>query len=316
MTERATILSLGSIMPSVDTALDKTFIVWRGLGGVLDEIINVHAPMIRALVTRGAMPVDTALIDRLPCLELIANFGVGYDSVDVAAAAARGIVVTNTPDVLNDEMGDFTIGLLLATIRRLPQADRYLRAGQWAQGAFPLGASLRGRRIGIAGMGRIGRVVAHRLSGFDVPVAYYARNRNSDLPYRHYRDLCALAGDVDILIVVLPGGAATHHAVDAAVLAALGRDGVLINVARGSVVDEVALIDALSAGRILAAGLDVFAAEPLVPATLIGMDNVVLLPHIGTATHHTRGLMGELLLRNVMSWFEGIGPVTPIAITA
>jgi len=313
MKELATILSLGSVMPAVDAALDKAFIVQRGLGETLNEIIVNHAPMIRALVTRGAMPVDRVLIDRLPNLELVANFGVGYDSVDVVAAAARGIVVTNTPDVLNDEMGDFTIGLLLATIRRLPQADHYLRRGRWAQGPFPLGSSLRERRIGIAGMGRIGRVVAHRLSGFDIPVAYYARNRKSDLPYQHYRDLCELASDVNVLIVILPGGDATRHAVDAAVLTALGPDGILINVARGSVVDESALIEALSTGRILAAGLDVFATEPFVPGALIGMDNVVLLPHIGTATYHTRGLMGELLLRNVISWFEGTGPVTPIA---
>lgn len=311
MTERIRILSIGAIMPVIDAALDARFDVLRDT----DAGLSLEDAGIRAVVTRGRKPVDAALIARLPKLELIANFGVGYDSVDVAAAAAKGVVVTNTPDVLNDEMGDFTMGLLLATIRRLPQADRHVREGRWPEQTFPLGASLRGRRIGIAGMGRIGRVIARRLSGFDLPIAYHARNPVPDLPWPHYPSLTALAEAVDVLIVVLPGGAATRHAVNAEVLAALGGEGVLINVARGSVVDEDALIEALRAGTIQSAGLDVFAAEPQVPAALRAMDNVVLLPHVGTATHHTRGLMADLLIRNVMSWFDGNGPVTPVAET-
>lgn len=315
MTKSTKILSLGAIMPIVDESLDANFTVFRDTDMTLDEIIAAHGPEIRAIVTRGRSPADDALMARLPKLELIANFGVGYDSIDAAAAAKRGIVVTNTPDVLNDEMGDFTVGLLLATVRALPQAERHLRAGHWLDRPFPLGNTLRGRSIGIAGMGRIGRVIAKRLSGFDLPICYHSRNRVPDLAYPHYPDLKALAAAVDVLIVVLPGGPATRNIVDAEILKALGPDGILINVARGSVVDETALIQALRDKTILAAGIDVFAAEPHVPAELIAMDHVVLVPHVGTATHHTRGLMAELVIENVMSWFGGNGAVTPVAET-
>jgi lactate dehydrogenase-like 2-hydroxyacid dehydrogenase len=236
--------------------------------------------------------------------------------VDVAAAAKRGVVVTNTPNVLNDEMADFTVGLMLATIRRFPQADRYVRTGQWEGGqAFPLGASLRGRKVGIAGMGRIGKVIAKRLGGFDVPVSVFMRRPPADLPYTCHSSLKSLAAAVDVLIVVLPGGAETKNIVNAEILEALGPNGILINVARGSVVDEEALIEALQTGKIFAAGLDVFAREPHVPEALKQMENVVLLPHIGTATHHTRGLMAQLVIDNVISWFEGKGPLTPVAET-
>ena len=315
MTRRAKILSLGAIMPIVDETLDAKFEVYRDTDQSLDDILASHGPAIEAIVTRGRIPTTDALLARLPKLELIANFGVGYDSIDVAAAAKRGIVVTNTPDVLNDEMGDFTVGLLLATVRALPQADRHLRAGHWPEKNFPLGNTLRGRSIGIAGMGRIGRVVARRLSGFDLPIAYHARNKIPDLAYKHYPDLKSLAQAVDVLIVVLPGGLATRNIINAEILEAIGPDGILINVARGSVVDEPALIEALRTKKILAAGIDVFAREPHVPAELIAMDHVVLVPHIGTATHHTRGLMANLVIDNVISWFDGKGAVTPVAET-
>lgn len=315
MTEAAKILSLGAIMPIVDETLDAKFKVFRDTDMALDEIIGTHGNEIRAIVTRGRSPTNEALMARLPNLELIANFGVGYDSIDAAAAARRGIVVTNTPDVLNDEMGDFTVGLLLATVRALPEAERHLRAGRWLERPFPLGNTLRGRSIGIAGMGRIGRVIAKRLSGFDVPISYHSRNRIPDVAYPHYPDLKALAAAVDVLIVVLPGGSATRNIVGAEILKALGPDGILINVARGSVVDEPALIQALRDKTILAAGIDVFAAEPHVPAELIAMDHVVLVPHVGTATHHTRGLMAKLVIENVISWFDGKGVVTPVAET-
>lgn len=315
MSERVKILSIGDIMPVVDEAMDSRFDVLRDRNGELDAIVARHGDAIRGIVTRGRRPTDEALMARLPKLELVANFGVGYDTVDAVAAAKRGVVVTNTPDVLNDEMGDFTVGLLLATIRQLPQADRYLRAGSWPGAAFPLGTSLRGRAIGIAGMGRIGRVIARRLSGFDLPISYHSRNKVADLPYDHYPSLRDLAAAVDVLIVVLPGGPATRHAVNAEVLKALGAEGILINVARGSVVDENALVAALHDGTILAAGLDVFANEPHVPDELRKLDHVVLVPHVGTATHHTRGLMADLLIRNVYSWFEGKGPITPVVET-
>jgi lactate dehydrogenase-like 2-hydroxyacid dehydrogenase len=308
-----TLLSIGSMDERVEAALADEFEILPAEQTTIDGVVGQRGADVAGILTRGRMPTDAALIARLPKLELIANFGVGYDSVDVIAAAQAGVVVTNTPDVLNDEMGDFTVGLLMATIRRLPHADRHVRGGHWAGGtAFPLSASLRGRHIGIAGMGRIGRVIARRLSGFDLPISVYVRRPQADLPFPYYHKLVDLAAAVDTLIVVLPGGAATRHMVDAEVLRALGPNGVLINVARGTVVDEAALVEALQSGTILAAGLDVFADEPRVPEVLHAMENVVLLPHIGTATHHTRGLMGDLVVENVRSWFAGRGPVTPV----
>jgi lactate dehydrogenase-like 2-hydroxyacid dehydrogenase len=308
-----TLLSIGSMDERVEAALADDFEILRADQKTIDDVVARRGPGIVGILTRGRTPTTASLIARLPNLELIANFGVGYDSVDVAAAVQAGVVVTNTPDVLNDEMADFTVGLLLATIRRLPHADRHVRAGHWAGGkAFPLSTSLRGRHIGIAGMGRIGRTIARRLSGFDLPISVFVRRPQDDLPFPYHRKLVDLAAAVDTLIVVLPGGAQTRHMVDAEVLRALGPNGVLINVARGTVVDEAALIEALQSGTILAAGLDVFADEPRVPEIFHAMENVVLLPHIGTATHHTRGLMGDLVVANVRSWFAGNGPVTPV----
>jgi lactate dehydrogenase-like 2-hydroxyacid dehydrogenase len=313
MTIRPKILSLGRMDPGVDAELGRRFEVFRDETPGLQNILAGRGPEIAAIVTRGRVPTTADLIEQLPRLEIIANFGVGYDSIDVQAAARRGIVVTNTPGVLNDEMGDFAVALLLATIRRLPQADRYVREGRWKAGAeFPLGPSLRSRRIGIAGMGRIGKVIAKRLEGFDLPISYCSRRPQPDLKYAYYPHPRALAEAVDVLIAVLPGGAGTQQIVNASVLAALGPNGVLINVARGSVVDEAALIEALQSGTILAAGLDVFAKEPHVPDALLAMDNVVVLPHIGTATHHTRGLMRQLVIDNINSWFDGKGAITPV----
>jgi lactate dehydrogenase-like 2-hydroxyacid dehydrogenase len=224
----------------------------------------------------------------------------------------RGIIVTNTPQVLDDEVADLTVGLLLATVRRLPQADRYLREGHWLRGPFPLSPTLRTRTVGMIGMGRIGRKIARRISAFDVPVVYHARGAKPELPWRHYGDLLTMARDVDTLIAIVPGGAGTRHMVNAEVLRALGPEGILINVARGSVVDEPALISALQSGTILGAGLDVFADEPRVPQALVELDNVVLVPHVGSATHHTRGIMGQLVVDNLVSWFQGKGPITPV----
>ncbi|OYV35581.1 MAG: 2-hydroxyacid dehydrogenase [Rhodospirillales bacterium 20-64-7] len=309
------ILLLGDPDPRVAAALTG-FELIPADRDTLDAVLAEHAADIPALVTRGRIPVTAGLIARLPKLELISNFGVGYDSVDCQAAAQAGVVVTNTPDVLNDEMADFTVGLLLATIRRIPHADRHVREGHWAGGQnFPLSASLRGRHIGIAGLGRIGKVIARRLSGFDLPISVYGRRAQPDHDFPYHRKLVDLARAVDTLIVVLPGGPETRNVVDAEVLQALGPEGVFINVARGSVVDEEALIDALRNGTILAAGLDVFADEPRVPEALHAMENVVLLPHIGTATQHTRGLMAALAAQNIVSWFAGNGPVTPVAET-
>jgi lactate dehydrogenase-like 2-hydroxyacid dehydrogenase len=313
MVAKIKILSLGQMMPEVDEALAERFEVLRDDVLGLGNILAAHGADIAAIITRGRVPTTAELIEKLPRLELIANFGVGYDSIDVAAAAQRGIMVTNTPGVLNDEVADFTVGLLLATIRRLPQADAHVRSGRWEAGeGFPLGASLRGRHVGIVGMGRIGRVIAKRLHGFDIPISYHSRTPQVDLRYLYHEKLADLARAVDILIVVLPGGKATQNVIDADILSALGRDGILINVARGSVVDEPALIATLTSGAILGAGLDVFAREPHVSDALLGLENTVLLPHIGAGTHHTRRLVGELVVRNVVSWFDGQGAVTPV----
>jgi lactate dehydrogenase-like 2-hydroxyacid dehydrogenase len=270
-------------------------------------------PRIRGVATStGHQRTDSTFFDPLPNLEIVSSFGVGYDNVDAGEAARRGIVVTNTPDVLNDEVADFTIGLLLATIRKLPQAERYLRAGNWLKAPFPLSATLRDRRIGIVGLGRIGKAIAQRISAFDVEVAYHGRSRQEGVAYAYYPTLVGLAEACDVLVVITPGGAETKNLINAEVLRALGPNGILINVARGSVVDEQALIEALRSNTILTAGLDVFADEPRVPQALIDMDHIVLMPHVASASVHTRTAMGQLVLDNLASWFAGKGPLTPV----
>lgn len=271
---------------------------------------------VRGVAGGGAhVRIDGTLFDALPKLEIVANFGVGYDTVDAKEAGERGLIVTNTPDVLTDEVADLALGLLLATVRQLPQVDRYLRAGKWLEKAYPLTTSLRTRKVGIVGLGRIGKAVAQRIEAFGLPVSYHGRTRQADVSYRYYPSLIEMAADVDTLISVAPGGAATHHMINADVLKALGPNGIVINVGRGSVVDEQALIEALKNKVILSAGLDVFEDEPRVPAELIAMDHVVLLPHVGSASVHTREQMGQLLVDNLVSWFDGRGPLTPVAET-
>jgi len=268
---------------------------------------------IRALARGGHAHVDRALIERLPALEIIASFGVGYDGIDVGAAAARGVIVTNTPDVLTEEVADTALGLLLMTVRDLSAAERHLRAGRWpVDGPYPLSASLRNRTVGIIGLGRIGLAIARRLDAMRVPVVYHSRRARAGVRYRYYDNLRAMAADVDVLLVIVPGTAETKHLVDAGVLQALGPDGILINVGRGSVVDEAALVSALKDGTIRSAGLDVFANEPHVPAALVALPNAVLLPHVGSASVHTRTAMGQLVVDNLKSWFEDGKPLTPV----
>jgi lactate dehydrogenase-like 2-hydroxyacid dehydrogenase len=269
---------------------------------------------VRAMaVSAPVEPINEALLARLARLEIIASFGVGYDHIDVAAAARRGIIVTHTPDVLTEEVADTALGLLLCTVRELPQAERYLRAGKWLEGEYPLTkASLRDRTVGLVGMGRIGRAIARRLEAFGVPVVYHSRQKRPELAYRHYPTLIEMARAVDILLVIVPGGPATRNLIDAEVLEALGPDGILINMARGSVVDEPALIAALEHKAIMAAGLDVFAKEPHVPKELIAMDNVVLFPHLGSASVFTRAKMDQLMVDNILAWAAGKPPLTPV----
>jgi lactate dehydrogenase-like 2-hydroxyacid dehydrogenase len=306
----------GPMMRLVIDGLEQHFTV-RAPADAADQeaFFRAFGPRIRGVATGSHTNVDAAYMDRLPRLEIIANYGVGYDTVDAAEAGRRGIVVTNTPDVLTEEVADLAVALMLAAIRQLPQADRYLREGKWLERPFPLTATLRGRKVGILGLGRIGRAIARRLEAFGLEIAYHGRSPQSDAPYHYYPTLAEMAHDVHVLMAVAPGGAGTKHIVNAEVLKALGPDGVLVNVGRGSVVDEQALIAALKAGTILTAGLDVFEDEPRVPPELIALDNVVLLPHVGSGSHHTRDAMGQLVVENLVSWFSGKGPLTPVAET-
>ncbi len=277
-----------------------------------EATLTAIAPNIRAVVSTWATArVDAELMRRLPKLEIVAGFGVGYDHIDAAWAGQHGIVVTHTPGVLDEDVADIAIALTLAATRRLPQAERHLRAGLWPNAAFPLTASLHGRVMGVLGLGRIGKKIARRAEAFGLRIAYHGRHKQDDVAYPYYPTPLALAEACDILMVAAPGGPKTRHLVDARVLAALGSNGVLVNIARGSLVDEAALIAALSDGVILAAGLDVYEREPSVPAELIALDNAVLLPHVGSATRHSRTAMANLVVDNLLSWVDGKGPLTP-----
>jgi lactate dehydrogenase-like 2-hydroxyacid dehydrogenase len=262
-------------------------------------------------------PVNAALIDALPKLEIIANFGVGYDAVDSAHAAAKGIMVTNTPDVLTEEVADTALGLLINAARELPSAEKWLREGRWPkEGSYPLTrATLRGRHAGIFGLGRIGKAIAVRLEVLGMPVAYHNRNPVEGSPYTYYPSLVELAKAVDTLICVAPGGKGTEKAVNAEVLKALGPNGVFVNVGRGSSVDEDALAAALESGIIHAAGLDVFADEPNVPRRLLDAPNTCLLPHVGSASVYTRDAMADLQVDNLASWFSEGKAITPVSET-
>ena len=275
--------------------------------------LDAVGPRIRGVATSTLFGrVDAELLDKLPAAEIVASFGVGYDNVDVLAAVERGIVVTNTPGVLDDEVADLSVGLLIATLRRIPQADRFVREGQWTKGAFPLSPTLRGRRVGLVGFGNIGQAIARRLAAFDVALAYHSRRPRAESALHYHPTVVGLARASDVLIAIVPGGPSTRHLIDREVLAALGPEGVLINVSRGSVVDEQALIEALQSGTILAAGLDVYEDEPRVPRALIAMEQVVLLPHIGSASEPTRSAMGQLVVDNLLSWFERGRAITPV----
>jgi lactate dehydrogenase-like 2-hydroxyacid dehydrogenase len=271
------------------------------------------AERVRVVVATGhSSRMDAAFLSRFPNLQLVASFGVGYDHIDASWAGANGLIVTHTPGVLDAEVADTALALTLAAVRKLPQAERYLREGRWLQAPYPLTASLRGRTMGILGLGRIGREIAKRATAFGLEIVYHGRKARDDAPYLYYPTLKGMAEACDILVVVAPGGAATRHIVNAEILEALGSNGVLINVARGTLVDEAALIEALKSNTILAAGLDVFEKEPEVPAELLQLDNVVLLPHVGSASLPTRLAMANLVVDNALSWIAGRGPLTPV----
>jgi len=257
--------------------------------------------------------IGPEFMQRFRKLEQVSSFGVGYDHIDAKWAGSHGIIVTNTPEVLNEEVADTALGLLLCTVREFPQADRYLRAGKWLNKAYPLTkATLRNRTVGMVGMGRIGKAIARRLEAFGVPVVYHSRNPQPGVSYKYYPKLIDMARDVDTLLVIVPGGPSTQNMINAEVLKALGPNGILINMARGSVVDEPALIEALRNRTIYSAGLDVFAKEPHVPKELIEMDNIVLFPHLGSATEVTRAAMDQLVVDNILAWAAGKPPLTPV----
>jgi lactate dehydrogenase-like 2-hydroxyacid dehydrogenase len=311
------LLMTGEMMPLIMRGCEAHFEVkryWQAADR--DAFLKEVGPAVRAICTGTFTGVKTsdALMGLCPNLKIISNFGVGYDSVEVPAAARRGVIITNTPEVLTEEVADTTLGLLLSTVREFYQAEKWLRDGRWAkEGDYRLTpASLRDRSVGIVGFGRIGKAIARRLEAFGVPVSYYGRNQQTGVSNRYYADLVALARDVDTLIVVTPGGPETQNLISAPVLAALGARGILINVSRGSVVDEAALIEALRKRTILAAGLDVFLNEPKPNPAFLELDNVTLLPHVGSASQHTRDAMGQLVVDNLIAFVEGKPPKTPV----
>jgi len=277
-----------------------------------DALLSAIAPTCRAAVTRAVFPEDW--MDKLPNLGIISVCGVGYEGVAVEAAKERGIVVTNTPDVLTEEVADYGVALMLAVARRLAMGDRYVRDGRWPrEGAMEYGRRVHGSRLGILGLGRIGLALAHRCKAFGMEIGYHNRNLRKDVEYGYFEDAVSLGRWADFFVIVTPGGEGTRNLVDAAVIDAIGPEGVLVNIGRGQTVDDAALISALREGRLGAAGLDVFSDEPNVPDELIRMtDNVVLQPHQASATHDTRRAMSKLCMDNVRAFLEGSDPLTPI----
>jgi len=317
MTQReATILVLGNFNDYAVQRLSGEFNIKRIPKGDAALVDAAWAGDVKGVASMST--VDAKLIDALPNLEIIGNFGVGYDAVDAKHAGANDVMVTNTPDVLTEEVADTALGLLIDTVRELSKSQEFLRAGRWPkEGRYPLSKlSLRGRSVGIFGLGRIGKAIAHRVEAFGLPVSYHNRRKADDVSYTYYPSLLELAKAVDTLILVAPGGAETAKAIDADVLKALGPEGVLINIGRGSVVDEDALAQALTDGTIAAAGLDVFANEPNVPQALLDAPNTVLLPHIGSASEKTRRDMANLVIDNLISWFDNGEAITPVPETS
>jgi lactate dehydrogenase-like 2-hydroxyacid dehydrogenase len=314
-TDRREVILFGPAKPTIVNGLEAACSVHKAVDAHDPDAFIAEHGQVRAIAcAQGQM--SASLLKRFPRLEIVASFGVGYDNVDVKYAAAHNITVTNTPAVLTEEVADTALGLLLCTVRELTQAERFVRAGKWLEKGYPLSkATLRNRTVGIVGMGAIGQAIARRLEAFGVPIVYHTRQRRPELGYRHYPRLLDMARDVDTLMVIVPGGAATQNMINAEVLDALGPSGILINMARGSVVDEPALIKALENKRIMAAGLDVYVKEPEVPQALMAMENVVLFPHLGSASVDTRNKMDQLVVDNILAWAADKPPLTPVAET-
>lgn len=308
MTEE--VLITQKLLQSCEDAIDAKYNVHRLYDhGDPAALLRDIGPNIKAI---AGGRVDLALMDKLPKLGLISNFGVGYDSIDTDAARTRNIRVTNTPDVLNDAMAEMTIGLMIALARHLPQADRYVRDGKWPTATYPLQSELTGKTVGIVGLGRIGKEIAARCQAMKMRVTYFGRRQQANQPYIYYDKLTEMARDADWLVVITPGGEGTYKIVNREVLEALGPQGNIVNVARGSVIDEPVMLEMLSKGELGGAALDVFHDEPQVPADFFKLDNVVLSPHQGSGTHQTRFAMGALVVANIDAFFAGEPLLTPV----
>ena len=310
---RPTVLQLGPMLPLVEQGLAANYThLLLGKAPDAARFLAEHGAAVDAVVSSGRAGVNAALLEAVPNARIVAHFGVGYDNVDVECARGKGVVVSNTPDVLTDCVADLAMGLVIDVARGVSAGDRYVRAGRWLKGPMPLATKVSGKRLGVVGLGRIGRAIAARAEGFDMEIRYHNRRQSPDAPYPFEHSLLELARWCDFLMVATSGGEATRGLISAAVIDALGPEGFLVNIARGSVVDEPALVAALAAKRVAGAALDVFADEPRVPEALLAMDNVVLTPHIASATTDTRAAMGQLVLDNLASFFETGRALTPV----
>ena len=311
---KQTILAMVRLLPKqMDILEDEFDVVHLYRESDPEAVLQEKKNDIQGIVGSPATPISRNLMEACPALEIISQFAVGFDNVDIPAAREREVKVTNTPDVLTADTADTALALTLAVARRVVEGDVYIRVGKWLNGSMPLGVSLSGKTAGIVGLGRIGQAIAKRLKAFDMNVIYHGRTEKLDQPYQFYDDLKTMAAMSDFMVLACAGGPETRHLVDAEVLEALGPDSFLINISRGSVVDEGALIQALRDKTIRGAGLDVFAKEPYVPEELQAMDNVVLLPHIGSATHETRTMMGNIVIENLRAHFAGQALLTEVA---
>ncbi len=310
MADKIDVLLIAGLLPAIDEKLSTTYTVHRHKP---DAVPPDVAAKVRAVVTTGNMP--PSLFDTLPKLEIISSVSVGYDGIDVTMAAAKKIPVTNTPDVLNDDVADLAIALMVMASRRLAAADRYVRDGKWLAGAMPLTRKASRKKLGIVGLGRIGKDIARRAEAMGMTISYTNRRAVADSPYSFIPSLIGLAKENDFLVVIASAGPDATKMINKDVLEALGPDGILVNVSRGRVVDEVALVEALQSGKLGGAGLDVFEDEPRVPAALLAMENVALTPHIGSATIETRAAMGQLALDNLAAWFAGQPLLTEVSET-
>ena len=306
------VLAVAKLHPFYQKALESVYTVHDRTHITDPAAFSALAPRIVGVAGTGEASVPRSLLAQVSNAKVVSVFGVGYDGVDVATAIEHGIPVTHTPDVLTDDVADLAMGLVLSVGRTIPQADQFVRAGQWPSGPIALGRKVSGARLGIVGLGRIGKAIAQRASGFGMSIAYTARSAKTDSGFKFFATPAELAANVDFLVVITPGGAGTKHLINADVLKALGPRGFLINVARGSVVDEEALIAALQNGTIAGAGLDVFEKEPNVPAAFYALDNAVLYPHVASATVETRTAIGQLMIDNLSARFGGRPLLTPV----